>query len=469
MKKPIIFLCLLVSLIMVSGCTQNKTADDANKDTKWDTIYNAYVYAFPLVMVNATMEKMTNTVEPTTTQAPINQLFHSRNLANASAKDVVTLNTDTLYSQAFLDLSDKAMVFVMPQSDRFCSGEIMDAYTNAIKIVGSGSDTPEQTTYLLTGPNYIGVIPENMTQVSMPTNMGWIIGRVLSYGEEDLENVYALQSQMQLIPLDNYLSGEAYTPPQGTYSADNDFIPVEQVLAMTPTDFFNTANELMTANPPTAADDALIKKISVIGVGPGLHFNASVLGDSGASNWKTMMADLQSTLTKDSQKFLVTWNNWKFFGEPVAEFGTEYDYRALIALNGLGANPVSVAIYPNSNTDSNGNTLSGTNYYTIHFDKSALPPVKDKGFWSITAYDSNNFLIDNPINRYSINDRSAVTYNEDGSLDILLQTQAPDDATLANNWLPISDGDFHLYLRVYLPQDSVLKGEWNPPSITKTN
>jgi hypothetical protein len=467
MKKLMLLLCLLLTITLASGCTSNKVASEPGEDDQWDTIYDAYVYTIPLVMVNATMEKITNTVEPTTNQAPINQLYYSKELANASNKGVVTINTDTLYSQAFLDLSNTAMVLVMPQADRFCSGEIMDAYTNSIKIVGSGSDTPEQTTYLLTGPDYTGEIPDNMTQVAMPTNMGWIIVRVLSYGEDDLDNVYALQSQMELMPIENYLSEDVYTPAQGTYSADNDFIPVEHVSAMTPTEFFNTANQLMIDNPPTKEDAAIIEKLSAIGIGPGLNFDASVLGDDGDAKWKSMMDEMQATLVQASEKFIVTWDNWQFDGEPVAEFGTEYDYRALIALNGLGANPVSVAIYPKAATDSNGDLLSGTNHYTIHFDKDELPPVKDKGFWSITVYDGDNFLIDNPINRYSMNDRSPVTYNEDGSLDILVQTETPDDASLANNWLPITYSDFHLYLRIYLPQDFVLNGEWNTPVITK--
>ncbi|PKM61768.1 MAG: hypothetical protein CVU99_02045 [Firmicutes bacterium HGW-Firmicutes-4] len=50
----------------------------------------------------------------------------------------------------------------------------------------------------------------------------------------------------------------------------------------------------------------------------------------------------------------------------------------------------------------------------------------------------------------------------------LLQTAAPADTTLANNWLPISADNFHLYLRIYLPQKTVLDGTRQPPTIKKT-
>ncbi|MDI3537458.1 MAG: hypothetical protein PWP16_656 [Eubacteriaceae bacterium] len=465
MKKFAILLCLLLIPFSFSGCTANQAQEESS--TTWDTIYDAYVYAFPLVLVDATMTKMTNTVTATNTQAPVNQLFHSRNLASAGDKDVVTLNTDTLYSQAFLDLSQTAMVFVMPQTDRFCSGEIMDAYSNAVKITGSGSDNPDQTAFLITGPDYSGEVPDGLTQVQMPTNTAWILCRVLSYGQDDLPNVYAIQGNMSLMPLTNYLSGESYVPAQGSYDENNNFIPIDHVMQMTPEEFFTAANQLMVDNPPAKADNAILEEISTIGVGPGQTFDASIIDDEGA--WTDMINNLPTSLLADSQSFMVQMNNWHFFGEPIAEFGTEYDYRALIALDGLAANPVSVAIYPNANTDSNGDTFDGNNNYVIHFDAGQLPPTEETGFWSITAYDSSNFLIDNPINRYSINDRSDLVYNADGSLDILLSTQEPSDASMVNNWLPISNDNFHLYLRIYLPQQSVFDGSWAAPTIEKAD
>ncbi|MDK2962488.1 MAG: hypothetical protein PWP20_1614 [Eubacteriaceae bacterium] len=257
MKKFAILLCLLLIPFSFSGCTANQAQEESS--TTWDTIYDAYVYAFPLVLVDATMTKMTNTVTATNTQAPVNQLFHSRNLASAGDKDVVTLNTDTLYSQAFLDLSQTAMVFVMPQTDRFCSGEIMDAYSNAVKITGSGSDNPDQTAFLITGPDYSGEVPDGLTQVQMPTNTAWILCRVLSYGQDDLPNVYAIQGNMSLMPLTNYLSGESYVPAQGSYDENNNFIPIDHVMQMTPEEFFTAANQLMVDNPPAKADNAILE------------------------------------------------------------------------------------------------------------------------------------------------------------------------------------------------------------------
>ena len=466
MKKTlalIIALCLLSTTL--SGCTEKPAPKTAETDV-WQTVSDAYVYCLPLVLVNATMEAMTNTVAPSNTRAPINQLIHAKGLATAASKDIVTPNVDTVYSQAYLDLSETAMVYVKPQTDRFCSVEVMDAYTNAVSILGSGGDTQEQQTYLITGPNYKGTVPDNMKQVSLPTNLSWVLIRVVCNGDADLDNVYAIQNQMQLLPLDAYLSGAPYTPPTGTDNPENDFVPITYVNAMTPQEFFDTANQLMVDNPPTAADAPLMKALSSINVGPGCTFDSAVLGDNASEQWKTMVTNLTGVLATDCAEFSVSLGSWSYFGEPIAEFGTEYEFRALIAINGIAVNPASVAVYPKAYQDSNGETLNGSNAYTIHFDKDALPPTQENGFWSITAYTSDNFLIDNELNRYCINDRSGFTLNEDGSLDIFVQSNAP-DASKLSNWLPVSNDDFHLFLRIYLPQNSVLNNQWSAPVIKK--
>ena len=79
----------------------------------------------------------------------------------------------------------------------------------------------------------------------------------------------------------------------------------------------------------------------------------------------------------------------------------------------------------------------------------------------MTAYNEENFLIDNPIDRYCVNDRSAYRLNEDGTLDITLSKEAPEDIT---NWLPVSDGEFHLFMRIYVPDMAALD-TWQPPVI----
>ena len=66
----------------------------------WEKVYKAYIFSFPLMMMDATMRVSTNTAEPDDSgKAPANRWMHAKHLAAASFRQVVTPNVDTLYSQ----------------------------------------------------------------------------------------------------------------------------------------------------------------------------------------------------------------------------------------------------------------------------------------------------------------------------------------------------------------------------------
>lgn len=225
--------------------------------------------------------------------------------------------------------------------------------------------------------------------------------------------------------------------------------------------FFNKANELMAKNSPAAADKEMLEKIAAVNIGPGMEFDTSVLTGDVAENWKTMLTEVRLKLIKEGQKFSKKLGQWDYFGEPIGDFNTEYAYRALVALAGLGANTVEVALYPKIEQDADGNTLTGEKSYILHFE--SYPQVLEGGFWSVTAYGDDDFLIDNPIDRYCINDRSGLQANDDGSVDVILSEDAPKDTT---NWLPVGVGGFHLFMRIYTPDMDALE-TWMAPTITE--
>lgn len=217
----------------------------------------------------------------------------------------------------------------------------------------------------------------------------------------------------------------------------------------------------MVKNSPAAADKEMLEKIAVVNIGPGMEFDTSVLTGDVAENWKIMLTEIQLKLIKEGQKFSKKLGQWDYFGEPIGDFNTEYAYRALVALAGLGANTVEVALYPKIEQDADGNTLTGEKSYILHFE--SYPQVLEGGFWSVTAYGDDDFLIDNPIDRYCINDRSGLKVNDDDSVDVILSKDAPEDTT---NWLPVGDGGFHLYMRIYTPDMDALE-TWMAPTITE--
>lgn len=121
------------------------------------------------------------------------------------------------------------------------------------------------------------------------------------------------------------------------------------------------------------------------------------------------------------------------------------------------------AIYWWTNSDSAGHALTGAHDYVLHFPTGGLPP--NKAFWSITMGDAKNRYVANPINLYSVSDRSGLAQNRDGSVDIYIQKAAPMEKEA--NWLPAPSEKFILWLRVYIPCEAVLKGQYTVPPVAK--
>lgn len=454
-------LALLLLSMMPLFCAQAASSATAKSrpapESAWQLAAEAYVYALPLVLTDATRRVSTNTDGTKAGRAPANQFNHATKLADASFRTVVTPNVDTVYSQAWLNILPEPVIYVMPEADRFFRMQVLDAWTNTAAVLDRAG------VYAFTLPGWKGKLPKGVTRVNVPTATVWLLGRIVLSGQDDLPNVKTIQQGMKLMPLSAFVKGGSFVPHRGSYSAADEFVPVGKVLSMSPAEFFSTANALMKVNPPAAADAPLMKKLSAIGVGPGLTFSAALLGENPSARWKAMQKELRPQLTEASGRFSRRLGGWVYYGRPIGDFGTEYPYRAIIALAGLGANTVDVAIYPKRDTDENGAPLTGEKTYTLHF--SSFPPVLKEGFWSVTAYGNDVFLIDNPLNRYCINDRTKLRKNDDGSVDIVLSKDAPSDTS---NWLPAANGPYHLFMRIYLPDTKALE-TWKAPVIRRIN
>jgi hypothetical protein len=147
----------------------------------------------------------------------------------------------------------------------------------------------------------------------------------------------------------------------------------------------------------------------------------------------------------------------------MGNYGTNYLRRACVELIGLGANLQEDAIYQVTYLDADGDPLSGAQRYVWHFEPDGMPPVL--GFWSLTLYDAEGFQIPNPLDRFAIGNRDELRFNDDGSLDILIQHQQPDSGS--SNWLPAPQGGFNLCARFYYPKQKLLDGGWAPPPLRK--
>jgi hypothetical protein len=157
-------------------------------------------------------------------------------------------------------------------------------------------------------------------------------------------------------------------------------------------------------------------------------------------------------------------NNWVTI--KAGEWGNKYLDRAAIGDYAIYANRAASSMYPETHVDNIGEPLDGSQRYTIRFEKGQLPAVTD--FWSITMYRGDTLtLAQNPINRYSIGDRTAgLKFADDGSLTIYIQKDSP-GKDKESNWLPAPAGEFNLMCRLYGPQQAILEDKYKLPPVIR--
>ena len=153
-----------------------------------------------------------------------------------------------------------------------------------------------------------------------------------------------------------------------------------------------------------------------------------------------------------------------FFGTR-EELGENYILeRSMGAMLGIYGNTKEEAVYASQQTGPDGKVLDGNKHWVLRFEPGQLPPASL--FWSITMYSlPQRLLVANPINRYSIGDRTeGLKLGADGSLEIYLQHENPGPAKVSN-WLPAPAGPFFFVGRLYGPGPSALSGQWQLPAL----
>jgi hypothetical protein len=456
---------LLLGAVLLAACTGNR--HNLSKEEVTALAREAYLFVTPLIYTDVTR---------VTSLVPDNYLDFLSTFPDHTFRQVVAPNNDTNYSLAFLDLSRDAITVELPDTKgRYYVFPLQDAWTNNFFLPGKRTTGTGAQKYLITAPGWTGDVPKGFTQVQSPTNLVWIIGRIQVNSPEDQRNVvYPLQQRFILKTLSAWQGADDSLPDwQQPHRLYGHFLPdsteskstVEVVRSISIENFFNYANALLTDNPPAEADSAIVERIAAIGVGAGLQFKLSNFDRATQEALAQVPADVYAEFEKPIEN--------GYFGKITADstakngnYGVNYNLRARVAYRGLGALPPEEAVYYNYYTDAAGNPLNGENRYRIHFKKGQLPPAQ--AFWSYTAYDSDRYLIENPIRRYTIGDRNPLRYNVDGSLDLYLSRESPGKAR-ESNWLPVGEDEFNLVLRIYIPATDFLanRSVWSDPKPEK--
>jgi hypothetical protein len=434
-------------------------------DERVELAAQAYIYGYPLV---ADLDAVTQFVHRGLgglAAAPFNEFAHADRLAGP-ADQFVSVNNDTIYSIAQLDLSGGPLWLHLPDTGgRYTVFQLVDAWTNNFAYLGSRGSGGGVVDHLLVPPGTTGARPG---AIEVPTTVASIVGRFACDGPQDLPGVAALQRELRLTPVnpDASLRGVPH--------------PDERVPA--PLHFFEKLRLWQDAFPPSHWDQEYQERFAPIGLldSPSPYVGADpALVEDLARGVKAGQARLEQLSRGEHGQAVNGWlvdlhlfdynldhlgpgtnpdPQWKIHPRAQA-----YLTRALAARVGLWGNHAYEAVYAQVFEDSQGRPLSGVQSYTMRFEQ---PPPSD-AFWSVTMYEVPAYhLVDNPADRYSIGDRTpGLRYEPDGSLTVVLQHEAPTDPDERANWLPTPAGEFRPILRVYRPGSLVLDGAYPYPPI----
>ncbi|RFU49252.1 DUF1254 domain-containing protein [Paraburkholderia sp. DHOC27] len=417
---------------------------------------DAFIYAYPMLFNYKTMYEQA--VDPNSVRyvGGFGKLRNYSQPFGPENKDIVTPNNDTPYSWGWLDLRREPWVLSVPvvPRQRYFVFQCVDLFTYNFAYVGSRTTGNEGGHYLFVGPHWHGETPKGIDKVfRSETELILTLGRTALNGPSDVKDVQAIQKQYHLAPLSAFEHTQAPPPVPKI-----DF-PKWDATKATSIDFIVYLNFLLQFAQPTAPSEAdLMQRFAKIGIAPGKPFDPSALPPEMRQAIEAGVADGKAALA-DTQKH--TTSSYDLFGTR-ENLHDDYMKRAVAAAMGIYGNTKEEAVYVGTRLNADHAQLLGSQPYVIHFDKQDLPPAKF--FWSMTMYNlPARQLVANPINRYSIGDRTkGLQYNADGSLDIYVQHQPP-AADKESNWLPAPEGPYNVIARIYGPGPSVFDGAWKFP------
>jgi len=432
-----------------------------------------FIYGLPIVMNYAVMNEYAVDKGGPEFKAPFNQIKNEARVFTYQDTAVVTPNSDTPYSFAWLDLRAEPIVLSVPavQKERYYSVQLIDGNTYNFGYIGSRATGNEPGDYLVVGPDWKGATPPGIKKVFVSTTPFVLAGyRTQLFNSNDMPNVVKVQAGFKVQPLSAFLNKPAPPP-----TPKIDFLPA--TTAGIKANFPEYLDAALQFVPPAPESNNVRAKLASIGIGPGKTFEFKDL----SPEQKAAVAEGAKAGEEKVSQFLASglkkingWNVGSFFGDRNFYKG-DWLMRAGAAKGGIYGNDAVEATYPVTRVDGKGETLDGSKHnYTLTFPAGQFPPVN--AFWSVTMYDGKTqLLIKNPINRYLINSPMLpqMKKNPDGSLTLYIQKDSPGGDKQAN-WLPAPNGPIYLVMRLYWPKaaaPSILppgSGSWKPPAIVAT-
>jgi hypothetical protein len=403
----------------------------------------AVIYGLPAVYQYREMfQQAVDTASPRYTG--FNRFAHDRDLAGPDYRAFKSPNSDTLYSNAWLDLTGGPVLIETPDVPlKYYTLNFLDMFSNASNI-GTRTFGAKAGRYLVAPAGWTGEVPAGATLFRVATPHAWILMRVFAQKPSEVAQARAVQDAVRITPLAPAAAAGGYPDPD----------------TATPGGFLKVLDHVLRTDGHPDQEDALVYRFRSIGVGGREPFDLAKLDPETRAGVVAGFDDAMKIIVASrAQLGAPTGTGWSRVEK--ARYGFNYLSRATINYVGLGANVDAENLSFNTFADGRGEPLNGA---TADYALELNPPPPVNAFWSVTLYDAGTLaLYPNALKRYLISDRTpGLEVRPDGGITLRIQHDRPKAAA---NWLPAPDGPFYLVVRSYLPKPEMISGGWRPQPV----
>jgi len=494
-----------------------------------DIASDAYVYAYPLVLMEMTRRAATGVGSSADGKAPMNQFSHHTALPDATTADARWPSTDGVNSNLWFDVSRAPLLIEAPDAgDRYVSLTLFDMWTDVFASRGTRTAGPGPQRFLLVGPYWQGSVPQGVDVVRSPTSMGWLIARAQITGQNDLAGANQFQQGLKATP---WLQSDVR--PVAGDTAQGNVRPMRDGRMSNPRPMAESNRDarMRAGLTPGASSGAQGTTDNAQGVSP---FAGALINTTPTYTYQPnvdpSLTPAQQVAQMDAATFFSVFADVARTNPPHANDNPILDRLRRVGIGGTfrpfsfpsldpavqqaltNAAPLASRRITDSaqrltapvngwNTVTGGIGTYGTDYSRraaiaalglgasvpedviypvtmVDADGELLDAREDyvlhfdkaqlppvDGHWSLFLYNADRGFARNEANRYAILSTDNLTYNKDGSLDIYIQKRQPRGDKQAN-WLPSpSEGNFMLNMRLYSPKNIALDGLWAPPAV----
>lgn len=401
-----------------------------------------------------------------------NRVFANTELADHTVTAIARPNNDTLYSGAYIDVTEEPMILEIPAFDSTYVSLMVTGYDHYVNVpmttrLGDFKRPERMLFYSERTPGYSGKEVEGVDRIMEVTgDFVSAVFRVMPHANDPdrrERNFTAMQS-ITLTPLSAFRAGST--------GVTNETVDLAEETARFPalgeTDFDTFETNFLevmqfvfnhtTFSDADPLDQGLIATFAPLGVEPSKPWSPDTavrIDGTALRSVAEMVANEKLAAALDPE--FSSANLTEVF-KPKGEM--ELSNLVLQSVLGPIGLPAAEAVYPYIGATEG--TLNAQNDYEIVMAPDAMPPAT--AFWSLTLYESERgFFIPNDRFKYSVGENAGYKLDKDGGIRVVIAAEQPDGVP-EENWLPITRGDYDMdvTLRIYAP-DLEAFARWSPP------